>query len=408
MRKKLLVAAVVVVLGMVLWASLRGGGRDQGVEVDVEKAERRPISRLVKASGVVDPRVKVNLSAHVVGKIERLFVEEGQTVAAGDPVLVLERQAFLSAAEEWDARLRQARIDVEQARVDLADAEMKLTRAERLAGEGVLAQEDLETARLRSGSAALALRRSEEAVRQAAANLARARDDLARTTVYSPLAGRVIALNAEQGETVYPATMNNPASVVATIADLSEVLAVVDVDETDVVHVEAGQEAELLVDALPDRPYRGRVVEVGSSGFSRPDQPGVIFYSVKALFLAPDPVLRPGMSVRSQIVTAAHAEALVVPIQAVVERPRRDAAGEVVAGGEEVAVVLVAASGEARQRQVETGLSDDTHVEITAGLEGGEAVIAGPYRTLRDLEHGDSVHLSARADGGRTADGEEE
>lgn len=391
MKKALAVVAAVAVLGLIVWASLRGRGGEKGVEVDVEAAERRPIARLVKASGVVDPRLKVNLSAHVVGRIERLFVEEGQTVDAGDPVLVIERQAFLSAAEDWEARLRQARVEVEQARVDLADAGLRLSRSERLAEQGVVSREDLEAARLRADSARLTLRRAEESVRAAAANLAKARDDLAKTTVYSPLGGRVIALNAEVGETVYPATMNNPASVVATIADLSEVLAEIDVDETEVVYVALGQEGELLVDALPDRRYRGRVVEIGSSGFSRADQPDVTFFKVKLLFLDADPALLPGMSVRAEIVTAAHADALVVPIQAVVERPPAGPDGEPDEDAEEVQVVFVIADGEARQTPVETGLSDETHVEITSGLEPGTRVIAGPYRTLRDLDHGDAV-----------------
>ncbi|HEX6201768.1 MAG TPA: efflux RND transporter periplasmic adaptor subunit [Thermoanaerobaculia bacterium] len=391
MKKALLVVGAVAVLGLIVWASLRGRGGDKGVEVDVEAAERRPISRLVKASGVVDPRLKVNLSAYVVGRIERLFVEEGQAIEAGDPVLVIERQTFLSAAQEWEARLRQARVEVEQARVDLADDELRRSRAERLAEQGVVSREDLEAARLREESARLTLRRADESVRQAAANLARARDDLAKTTVYSPLGGRVIALNAEVGETIYPATMNNPASVVATIADLSEVLAEIDVDETEVVYVALGQEGELLVDALPDRRYRGRVVEIGSSGFSRPDQPDVTFFKVKLLFVDPDPGLRPGMSVRAEIVTAAHADAVVVPIQAVVERPPLGPDGEPDDDADEVQVVFVIADGEAQQTPVETGLSDETHVEITAGLEAGARVIAGPYRTLRDLDHGDAV-----------------
>jgi HlyD family secretion protein len=391
-KKGLIVAAVVAVLALVVWGSLRGRGGDKGVEVDVEGVERRAISRLVKASGVVDPRVKVNLSAHVVGKIEQLLVEEGQTVEAGDPVLVLERQAFLSASQDWQARLRQARLDVEQARVDLADAELRLSRSDRLADQGVVSRENLEAARLAATGAGIRLQRSEEAVRQAAANLDKARDDFAKTTVFSPLGGRVITLNAEVGETVYPATMNNPASVVATIADLSEVLAVIDVDETEVVYVELGQTAELLVDALPDRSYRGRVVEIGSSGFSRPAQPDVTFFSVKVLFVEPDPGLRPGMSVRAEVVTASHADALVVPIQAVVERPPLGPDGtEPDDTAEEVQVVFVLAEGKARQRPVETGLSDETHVEIVAGLDAGEAVIAGPYRTLRDLDHGDAV-----------------
>jgi HlyD family secretion protein len=135
------------------------------------------------------------------------------------------------------------------------------------------------------------------------------------------------------------------------------------------------------------------VVEIGSSGFSRPDQPDVTFFQVKLLFLAPDPSLRPGMSVRAEVVTAAHGDALVVPIQAVVERPPLGADGEPDEDADEVAVVFAVADGEARQTPVETGLSDETHVEVVAGLEVGQEVVSGPYRTLRDLDHGDAVQV---------------
>jgi HlyD family secretion protein len=156
------------------------------------------------------------------------------------------------------------------------------------------------------------------------------------------------------------------------------------------------------------------VVEIGSSGFSRPDQPDVTFFSVKVLFAEPDPALRPGMSVRAEVVTAAHAEALVVPIQAVVERPPLGPDGaEPDEDADEVQVVFVVEEGEARQRPVETGISDETHVEIAAGLEPGEPVIAGPYRTLRDLDHGDAVRVERdekrrHGEGGEEADGDDE
>ena len=409
MKKVLIGIGVAIVLGAVVFFSLRGTDRDKGAEVDVEPVARREISRLVKASGVVDPRVKVNISAHVVGRIERMHVEEGDRVEAGEPVLELEREAFLAVRDDWRARLAQARTAVRQAEVDLADARLRGRRMAQLGSEGVISQERQEEAELAETSARLRLEQAREQVQQAAANLEKAEDDLRKTTIYSPLAGRVIALNAEQGEVVVSGTMNNPASVIATIADLSEVLAEVDVDETEIVYVSVGQEAVLTVDAVSDRTYRGRVVEVGSSGFARPDQPDVTFFKAKLLFLDADEALKPGMSVRAEVVTASHPNALVVPIQAVVERDR-DEAEEVVgeaagaaarrdgagAGGgddEVVQVVYLFAGGEAERRPVTTGISDTTHVEILAGVAEGDRVVTGPYRTLRDLEDGDDVKL---------------
>lgn len=411
MKRALLIGAVVVVLAAVVVASLRRGGGEKGTPVDAEAVAEREIRRVVKASGVVDPREKVELSAHVVAKIDRLYVEEGDQVEAGDPVLELERQTFDAAVADWRARLAQARSAVRKAEADLESARLRRQRYERLAGEGVVSDEQVEEAQVAATGAEVALDQAGESVAQARANLAKAEDDLRKTTIYAPIGGRVISLNAEQGEVVVSGTMNNPASVIATLADLSEVLAVVDVDETEIVHVAVGQDAELEVDAMPERSFAGRVVEVGSSGFSRPDQRDVTFFNVKVLFAEPAEALKPGMSVRASIVTAVHASALVVPIQAVVERPPLGDDGEAGTGGEEeeeVQVVFVVADGEARQRQVDTGISDTTHVEITAGLAAGELAVTGPYRVLRKLEDGEAVRVEDDDDEGGDDGGDDE
>lgn len=398
MKRILIGLGVVVVLGGIVVASLVGRGGDPGVEVDLTAVERSDVTRWVKASGVIDPRVKVDLSAHVIGRIENLYVEEGDEIERGEPFLKLEQEAFLAVRDDWRARLSRARTDVRKAEVDLDDVRLKLRRMERLSGENIVSQERLEAAQLAVTSAELALEQTKDAVEQARASLAKAEDDLDKTVIYAPLSGRVIDLNAEEGEVVVSGTMNNPASVIGTIADLSEILAEVDVDETEIVYVEPGQTAELEVDAIPDAEYRGYVVEVGSSGFQKRTQQDAIFFKVKILLENPDDRLRPGMSVRADIDTATHEDVPVVPIQAVVQRPPVDAAGAskpeaAFDADEEVPVVFVMESGQARQRPVTTGISDATWVEIVDGAEAGEQVISGPYRVLRDLEHGDAVHV---------------
>ena len=394
MKKALIIAGVVLVLGAVVFASMRGSRGEKGKKVYAEEVERRDISRLVKASGEIDPREKVNISAHVIGKIERLYVEEGDRIEAGRPFLDLEKEAFVAERDQWAAQVRSARTDVSRAEVALADARRKLARARTLSTQGVVSREQLEAAELEERSLRLQLQGAREAVQQAEAQLSRARDDLGKTTIYAPLSGRVIKLSAEEGEVVVSGTMNNPASVIGTIADLSEILARVDVDETEIVHVRPGQTAKLKVDAIPDRTYTGRVVEVGSSSITKPQQPDVTFFEVKLLFDRPDEDLRPGMSVRAEIDTATHKGALVIPIQAVVDRPPLDAEGEPRDDAEEIKVVFVVADGKAPQRPVKTGLSDETHVEIVSGLKPGEEVVTGPYRILRDLKHDDAVRIS--------------
>lgn len=391
MKRILIVAVVLGLLGVVVFASLRGSRRDKGTRVYVEQVAQSDIGRLVKASGEIDPRVKVNISAHVVGKIERLYVEEGDPIRKGQPFLDLEKESFIAARDQWAASLRKADTEVRQAEVNLADARNKLARSRRLSQEGILSAEQLEAAELAEANAKLRLEDARESVLQARANLEKVRDELAKTTIYAPLTGRVIKLNAEEGEVVVSGTMNNAGSVIGEIADLSEILANVDVDETEVVLVKPGQSAVIKVDALPNKQYHGRVSEVGSKGFNRPAQPDVTFFDVEILLDDPDEDLRPGMSVRAEINTAVHPNALVVPIQAVVERDIKDSKTGVT---EEADVIYVVENGKALQRTVKTGISDETRVEILTGVKRGEQVVTGPYRSLRDLEADEAVRIT--------------
>jgi HlyD family secretion protein len=392
--KKVIIGAVVVaVLAGIVFASIRAQGREKGVKVYAEEVKRQDLAQIVKASGELEPRIKVNISAHVIGKIEKLYVVEGQWIEKGKPFLRLEQQAYIAQRDQWAAQLRSAETAVRQSEVSLADSRNKLGRAQRLQDEAIYSREQLEAAQLAETSARLRLEESRESVQQMRANLIQAQDDLSKTTIYAPLTGRVITLNAKEGEVVVSGTMNNPGSVIGTIADMAEILATVDVDETEIVNVKVGQPAVLKVDAIPGKEYHGKVVEVGSSGFNRAQQPDVTFFKVKMLLDDPDEDLRDRMSVRAEIHTAAHPGSLVVPIQAVVERPA-DKPAEGGGKGREIKVVYVIENGKARQRPVETGISDETHVELRSGVKAGEQVVTGPYRTLRELKEDDLVHLS--------------
>ncbi len=423
MKKVLLALAIVFVLGAAVLAAVFVvvGGAKKGKQVYAEEVVSRDIVELVKASGEVNARVKVNISSPLIAKIEKLYVKEGDEIAAGKPFLELEKQALLAARDDWSSRLEMARNEVEQARINLADAGLKAERARRLAGEGILTKEQLEAVELALASARLRLTAADEQVVQAQANLVKARDDLSKTTIFAPLSGRVVSLQAEEGEVVVSGTMNNAASVIGTIADLSEILAEVDVDETEIVRVRVGQPATLAVDALPERDFAGRVMELGSSGFNRPAQPDVTFFRVKLLFESPDPELRPGMSVRADIETARKEDVAVAPIQAVVRRPPAGSGSEARAGTsgpatgrpggsepEEIEVVFVITDGKAVQRPVETGLADETGVEISSGLAAGERIVTGPYRILKDLKDGEQVSIEEREDEDGGADGKDE
>ena len=391
MKKFLIGTVVVLALAGIVFASIKAQGHGKGVSVYAETAERRDLTQIVKSTGELQPRIQVNISAHVIGKIDRLYVQEGDTIKKGQPFLRLEQQAFIAQRDQWAAQLSSARTAVRQAEVSLADSRVKLSRSQRLKSEGITTQQDLEGATLAEASARLQLDAARETVHQMQANVVKAQDDLTKTTIYSPLNGRVITLNAKEGEVVVSGTMNNPGSVIGIIADMAEINAEVDVDETEIVNVKLGQRAIVRVDALPGKEYLGKVVEVGSSGYNRANQPDVTFFKVKVLLDKPDENLRARMSVRAEIQTAAQANSLVVPIQAVVERdPLDDKTGD----AKPVKVVFVIENGKAHQRAVRTGLSDETRVELTSGAKAGEQVVTGPYRILRDLKDGDPVQVS--------------
>ena len=393
MKKVIAIVGGVVALLLVVWLSIRSGSGDKGTKVYAAKAEKKPIARTVKASGQVDPRVKVNISAHVIGKIEKLFVKEGETVSEGQPFLQLERQAYLSARDGSAAQREIERSRMRQADIALADAKLKLDRMHRLVTDRIASTEQLEAVELQHNSALQQLEQARQGLTQAEADLRRAEDDLRKTTIYSPLAGKVITLNAEQGEVVVSGTMNNPGSVIGIIADLSEILVEVDVDENEIVFVRGDQSARVLVDAISDHEYTGRVVEIGSSGFTKPAQPDVTFFKVKVLIDRPDESLRPGMSARAEINTEARTDAVVVPIQAVVERKPVDDKGKVDEDADEVKVVLAIEGGKAHQKSVKTGISDATNVELISGVEEGVLVAAGPYRALKGLKDGQKVQI---------------
>jgi len=398
LKRILIIVAGLLLLGGILAASMKAGSAKKGVRVYAEAAARRDIQQVVKATGEIDPRIKVNISAHVVAKIEKLFVNEGDWIEKGRPFLRLEQNVFVADRDQWAAQLRSAETAVRRQDVALADAASKLHRAQLLYNGGSFTAEQLENAQLAERSARLQLEEARDLVSQDRANLLRAQTDLGKTVIYAPISGQVIALSAKEGEVVVSGTMNNAASVIGTIADMSEVLAEVDVDETEIVQVQPGQHAELKVDALPKRVYHGKVTEVGSSGYNRSSQPDVTFFKVKVLLDDSDRQLRSGMSVRAEIETQADKGALVVPIQAVVERPPLGASG-----GDEVKAVFVVAGGKAHQRKVDTGISDETRVEVLGGLRPGEQVVTGPYRSLRDLKDGDPVRIGTPAPAGGAA-----
>jgi HlyD family secretion protein len=400
MKKLLIVIGVLVALGLVIWASLSDSG-PKGTEVEVQAAELRTVSSRVKATGEITPEKRVEISAKVVGEIINLPVVEGQDVKAGQLLLEIERELYEAARNQARAAARQAEVSVRRQEVQLADARRNMRRTKELIADGLVSQEALDAAQLALDTAMVELEAQQHTVEQYQSALQRSEDDLARTTIRSPMDGTVIQLNAEQGETVVPGSTNLPGSVIMTVADMSVLLAEVEVSEVDVVNVALDQEAEIKVDALGTEPQKGRVVEIATSGRRDPTQ-GTIRFRVKVAIENPDPALRPAMTAKVDILTATSENAITAPIQAVVKRKLDDEGKEVkgsaAQGIEESDVVYVIEDGEAAAVTVETGISDELYVEIVNGIDEGQEVITGPYRTLKNLKAGDAVKTEEKKD----------
>ena len=396
MKRPLLIAAAAVIVAIIVIASVRSGG-PKGEKIYVEPARERKIESVVTAAGEIDPKVKVNISAHVIGKIEKLYFQEGDSVHKGQKLVDLEKYQIVSARDRARADLSARHAEVGRARAQLATAEAAYKRAVSLERQGVQAQEAFDRARLDYENARAAVASAAEGVNQAAASVKAMETDVSRTTIVSPIDGKVVQLNAHEGEVVITGTMNNPGSVIAVIADLSEILVEAEVGETEVVGIRVGQPARVKVDAVADKEYRGHVAEIGSSAAIRQTAgSGVRYFKVKVAIDDPDARLRPGMTSQVSIVTSTAGNAVSIPIQSVVDRVpgSKKPADEEDEDTPKKKYVFLARDGKVKMVQVTTGISDATHVAIVSGVKTGDPVVTGPFRTLKKLRDGDAVIIT--------------
>lgn len=395
-RKWLWIGLVVLLLAVAggVAASRRG---PKPTEVQMAQVGREDVQAKVSANGRIQAQKKVDISATIAGQITRLAVEEGDRVSKGQFLLQIDAVNPRAAARSNEYSMQALRGDVESARAALAQARDDLDRAERNYKAGILPAADLERARIGVRNSEAVVQAAERRVQQAGASLEGARDTLAKTTIRSPMDGIVTARRVEEGEVAVIGVQNSPGTVLLTISDMSVVEAELEVDETSIPNVKLGQEARVRLDAYPNQTFRGVVTEVGSSPIVNTANQAIKFM-VKVRLENPPPDVKPGLSARADILTGFRANAVVVPLQALVVR---EAEGKPASPPspessrrEQEGVYLVEGGpkgGKLRFQPLETGLMGDMSIEVSRGLEGGETVVTGPFKALREIKPGDAV-----------------
>ena len=409
-----------IVGGAVVVATVAGvvvvrGRAAKPIAVQTAHVDRQKIVQKVSATGKIQPKTKVDISADVSGKIERLAVVEGQWVDKGALLVQLARDRYLAAVESAVASVSAAEANAALVQESLARTKNEYDRSKELLAGGNESKAAFEGKQAEYRIDLAKLKAAQDQVAQARAALKQSRDDLSKTTIYAPMAGTISALNKEQGEIALGSQFQK--DVILVVGDLTQMEAQVNVDENDVGSITVGQKAEIQVDALADRTLNGVVTEVSSSanttGNGTTEQKTE--FAVKIAIVDPPKDLRPGMTTSAEIVTKTEESAVSVPIQSVAVRTidqlarkgekRQDAEKRYHADKDGFAeIVFCVEGGKAVARQVKTGIQSETLIQILDGLKPGDEVVTGSYRAIsKDLVNGGAVTIGKEPRGGAMA-----
>lgn len=390
-RTKIIIAVIVTLAVAGIVAASVMGERKEGTPVTFGKVERMDLTSKVSANGQIDAQRKVDLSANVMGQIVNLAVREGDIVKKGDFLLQIDQRQLAASAAGAEASMQALFSERDAARANAAEAQLTFERARRNFEERIIPAAELDRARTALEAARANVTAIERRIEQARANVAAARDTLSKTTMTAPMGGIITALPVEEGEVAVIGTMNNPGTKLLTIADMSVVEAVMEVDETDVPTVKVGQRATVTIDAYPNKTFEGVVTEVGSSpitGAGVSASAEAVNFEVKIQLNNPPEGVRPGFSASADIITGTRTNVLAIPIQALVVREKP---GSAPGKAQDEEGVYAHKDGKAQFVPVVTGLTGDTNVEIVRGLTEGQQIVTGPFRALRDIKDGSKV-----------------
>jgi len=426
-RKRYLIFGSIslVVLGIIV--SIILGRREKPIPVTTEKAIRKTILQTVSATGKVQPEVEVKISPEVAGEIIELPVEDGMVVKKGNLLLKILPDSYKALVEQQDAAISGAKAVNLQQKATLAKAELDLKRAKDLFAKKMISESDFSVAQTARDVALSTVESSLHGIESAEAASSQARDQLLKTTIYSPIDGTITILNSKLGERVV-ATNQFAGTEVMRVADLSHMEARVNVNENDVVSVQIGQKATVAIDAYTERRFKGTVQQIANTGTTTGTgtQEEVTNFEVKIRIDEHDVALRPGLSCTADIETNMVKDVVSVPMQSVtirtgesnlspeeiekrkqkaVARDQDDNNAEVSNDRQEKQaqkldreklskVVFVKKADKAQMVKVTTGIADDTSIEIKSGIKEGDEVISGSYSAIsRKLKDGAKVTI---------------
>ena len=424
MKKLIMIAVGAVIVAVLIIFNLRS---DKGTktEVTVTEVKRRDVTKTITASGNIQPKRRVNVSASAMGKITRLVVEEGDYVSKGDFLLEIDPTTYRSAVEQLSAAVRGAEATVELETATLEKTRYDYDRTLELSKKELVSENELREAKVAVEIAEARVKTARESLVQYQANLAKASHELDEVLINAEMSGIITALNVEEGESAIMGTINNPGTVLLTIADLSEMEAEVRVDETEVVFIDVGDSASVTLDAFPDTTFSGFVSEVGNSAIRGQLGLGQESVDFKVVVTIRDsiPDIRPGLSASVEITVARANAVLAIPIQCLTVRDQKtlekrraragqdeddrgDSDAKVEAednddgdeDAKDIEGVFVVEDGKAVFKRVRVGIAGERHFEVKAGLSEGESVVSGPFKVIGDLRDGHRVKIKKKRD----------
>ena len=411
-RTKLSIFGAVFLLLVITIGVMAATRGEKPIDVRVEAVESRDLVASVTASGRVQPRTMVDLSADITGRIVSLRVREGDLVEKGQLLLRIDPAQYEAAVQRAEASLASVRAQAAQSKANFDQAQRDLARSEEIlkANPSSITGEQMEKLRTQAEITAAVAEASRHSVDQALAGLRDAQNNLTKTTIFAPMSGRVTRLNVEEGETAIMGTMNKDAATLLTISDMSVLETKVRVDETDVARVQIGDSTVVQIDAFPDTSFLGRVVQISNSSVraatGAPTTDQAVDYEVTIQLVDVPDATRPDFSATARIVTDTRKSVLSIPIIALTVREQGtmvegDAPPSVPIGGAQAAepgddpikrdvegVFVVGTDNKVSFRPVKVGIAGEKFFEVLDGLKAGEKIVAGTYQAIRELRDG--------------------